>query len=201
MEQCKGAELEAAHPIGKIMKTIVWQTLAKSKISVKNDLFSNSINQNKRHVAVLCEDKVIVGKIHSWKDFVERLMDERCEDWLTVLKAALQIYEGELRGFAMLPACSEQRSLLMKDYMKDLLLKMVKNVLDKHKSGTPKQAKALRAIGSSFSIEDVALKLSIEYCLAIKEVKFLFSEVLTLFRQNGLEDAFVSHLKMPILAG
>jgi hypothetical protein len=42
-------------------------------------------------------------------------------DWLTVLKVALEIYNGNLKGYALVPDEKEVREAILKHYMKDLL--------------------------------------------------------------------------------
>ena len=37
---------------------------------------------------------------------MDKLVRKQGEDWLTVLKAALEIYSGEMEGFAELPAAN-----------------------------------------------------------------------------------------------
>jgi hypothetical protein len=87
-----------------------------------------------------------------------------------VLKAALEIYNGELKGFAMLPDEKERREAYLKDYMKKLIMTSIQTVLYKFKkhvdekevTETPEEAK-------SYSIEEIAIKVSIEFCLNINE--------------------------------
>ena len=56
-------------------------------------------------------------------------------DWLTVLKVALEIYKGDLKGFAMLPAALENRQAYMQDYMKNLLITSIQTVVNKYQNG------------------------------------------------------------------
>lgn len=46
----------------------------------------------------------------------------------------------------------------------------------------------------NFSIEKVAIKVSIEFCLQINEVAYLFSDIYNFFAEKDLEDKFISHL-------
>jgi len=86
--------------------------------------YDNSVSFNKRHLAFLCEDGVFLAKIHSWKDFLDKLL-AKGEDWLTILKAAHEIYHGDLKGFIMLPASKAHRQQYMKSFMKELLLSSI----------------------------------------------------------------------------
>lgn len=56
----------------------------------------------------------------SWKEYIEHLKEERV-DWLAILKVALEIYNGELRGYANVPDEKEVREAMLKIYMKELI--------------------------------------------------------------------------------
>jgi hypothetical protein len=137
----------------------------------------------------------------SWREYIEKLKFSDNYDWLTVLKAALEIYNGELRGFALLPDEKERREEYLKDYMKKLIMTSIQTVLYKFQkvSETPKSESDDDS--KSYSIEDIAIKVSIEFCLNINETQFLFSEVFDFFRENGLRENFISLLCPPIVAG
>ena len=60
-------------------------------------------------MAFLCNQKIVVAKIPSWKDLLDKMINKQGEDWLTVLKAAIEIFTGDMKGFALLPAAKEQR--------------------------------------------------------------------------------------------
>lgn len=53
----------------------------------------------------------------------------------------------------------------------------------------------------NYSIEDIAIKVSIEFCLNINETGFLFNEIYEFFRENGLRENFINLLCPPIVAG
>lgn len=72
----------------------------------------------------------------------------------------------------------------MKDYMKNLLFTSIEAVFDKYKDTEPASA---TEEGGSFSIQEVAIKVSIEYCLVIQDAKFLFDKIYNYFVQKGFE--------------
>lgn len=49
-----------------------------------------------------------------------------------MLKVAIQIYNGDIRGFAMLPAAQQKRKAYMQDYMRNLLKNSIEDVVNKH---------------------------------------------------------------------
>ena len=64
----------------------------KSAISTKRSTHFNQVSICNRKIAFLCEDKIMIGKIQSWKDYIHRLEQDKGVNWLNVLKAALDIY-------------------------------------------------------------------------------------------------------------
>lgn len=129
-----------------------------------------------------------------------------------MLKVALDIYAGRLRGFAMLPEAPDDRQTYLKTYMCELLIKHIKAVV-KNQAQTPKESASAsnRLSGGTtttnghtsrqFQIEEVAIKIAIEYCLAIHEPGLLFGEVLSFFKAKGYESLFLTHLAAPIIGG
>ena len=52
-----------------------------------------------------------------------------------------------------------------------------------------------------YSIDKIAIKVSIEFCLQIQEVDYLFTDIYRFFCEKNLEDKFIMHLCAPIIAG
>lgn len=201
MQSCEGCELEKSHSITGLKRNTLNYSTGRSR-QAQCVSFDNSISYYKRNLAFLCQDKIVIAKTHSWRSLMDKLVRKQGGDWLTVLKAALDIYTGEMEGFAELPAANEQRHAIMKDYMKDLLFTKIKTVVNgpsAHPSAPNPKGEEIEE--DDFSLEEVAIKVAIEYCLAISEVEFLFNEIYTFFLENGLEAQFVSHLCAPITAG
>ena len=93
-----------------------------------------------------------------------------------------------MEGFAELPAANEQKHAIMKDYMKDLLFTKIKTVVNRPSASTSAPDPEGEEVEElHFSLEEVAIKVAIEYCLAISEVEFLFAEIYTFFLENELE--------------
>ena len=74
------------------------------------------------------------ARLLTWKEYIDKLKFTDNLDWLTVLKVSLEIFNGEIRGFAMLPDARNRRQEFLKDYMKQLILSTIKTVIFKFKS-------------------------------------------------------------------
>ena len=53
----------------------------------------------------------------------------------------------------------------------------------------------------AYSADSIAIKVAIEFCLAINASFFLFTDIFNLFCESGLENKFLQHLEPFILSG
>ena len=72
----------------------------------------------KKNIIFICQNRIIRARHLSWREFIDKLKFTDNLDWLTVLKVALEIFNGAIKGFAMLPDAKERRQEFLKDYMK-----------------------------------------------------------------------------------
>lgn len=68
---------------------------------------------------------VVKARLFSWKEYIEHIKFKESSDNLTVLKVALEIYNGESKGFAKVPDEKEVREQQLKGYMKDMIKESV----------------------------------------------------------------------------
>ena len=168
--------------------------------------FNNTICQYKKNIIFLGTTKIYRARLLSWREYIDKLKFTDNHDWLTVLKVALEIYNGEIKGFALLPDATERRRSFLKDYMKKLILTSIQTVIFKFKNNETSQSDSTyndsdESYEDNFSIDKIAIKVSIEFCLQISEVEYLFTEIYSFFVEKDLEDKFISHLCAPIIAG
>jgi hypothetical protein len=85
--------------------------------TIKISNFNNVVHKQKRNLIYLCKDQIVKAKIYTWSEYIKKIRQEEKFNWLTVLKAAISIYSGELRGFAELPDEKYKRERELKDKM------------------------------------------------------------------------------------
>ena len=68
---------------------------------------------------------IIREKVFTWREYIEYIKFKENADWSTVLKTALEIYNGEIKGFARVPDDKEAREGLLGGYMKDMIKESV----------------------------------------------------------------------------
>lgn len=208
----EAAELEKGHLIKDIKPSLInYQVSTPDGQSVERKVFNfnNSICQYEKYIIFICSSKIYQAKLLSWREFLDKLKFSGKQDWLTKLKVALEIYNGEIKGFAMLPDAKERRQKYLKDYMKQLILTQIQTVIFKygasHQDSDSTHMDSDEVNSSSeerdFTIDKVSIRASIEFCLQISEVGFLFGDIYRFFVEKGLEDKFINLLSAPIIAG
>lgn len=83
--------------------------------------FSASVVKNKRQIIYLTANKIVRGKLYTYTEYLDKLRHSDNHSWLTVLKAALEIYNGDLKGFAKVSDEKERREHELKGFMKELI--------------------------------------------------------------------------------
>lgn len=117
---------------------------------------------------------------------------------MALLKLALEIYNGDLKGYAKVPEEKEIREAQMQSYMKDLLRTNIeKQLLGRKLRSRDNNEEQSKGPGS----EETAIKVAIEYCLNIGAVDFMFTEILQLFELNNLRVRFIANLEPFLISG
>ena len=112
VEGTKASELETGHIIREIKPGVVTYFTERNdgtKVESKVMNFNNTICQYKKNIIFIGTQKIHRARLLSWREFIDKLKFTDNHDWLTVLKVALEIYNGEIKGFALLPDAKERR--------------------------------------------------------------------------------------------
>ena len=138
VEGTRASELESGHTIKDIKPSLLTYQIpvnddgAMAERKVFN--FNNTICQFKKNIIFIASSKIYRARLLSWREFIDKLKFADNHDWLTVLKVALEIFNGEIKGFALLPDAKERRQSFLKDYMKKLILTSIQTVIFKFKT-------------------------------------------------------------------
>lgn len=93
----------------------------------------------KNHVFFMGTKQIVRGKVFTWREFIDHIKFKESADWSTVLKTALEIYNGEVKGFSRVPDEKEVREGLLGGYMKDMIKESVQQAITKF-NGTSSRA-------------------------------------------------------------
>ena len=132
IEGTKASELEKGYRVQNIKTGVVSYRPTEQAALAKVMNFNNSISQFKKNIVFVCQNKIMRARLLSWREFIDKLKFTDNQDWLTVLKVSLEIYNGEIKGFAMLPDARERRQNFLKDYMRKLIMQSIQTVIFKY---------------------------------------------------------------------
>jgi hypothetical protein len=146
--------------------------------------------------------KVQRGRIFSWKEYIEFVKEKY--DWLAVLKVALEIYNGDLKGLANVFDEKELREKQMQGYLRELLKSSIETVIikfqQKNLASKPSGGQS-PGISSDYRADEIAIKVAIEFCLSINATEFLFTEIFTLFHQFNMRAKLIANLEPFLISG
>ena len=91
--------------------------------------YTNSVSVYKQNVVFMGTKTLQRGRLYAWKEYIETVKDKF--NWFSVLKIALEIYNGDLKGFAGISDEKEIREAQMRSYMKELLKSSIETVIYK----------------------------------------------------------------------
>ena len=69
---------------------------------------------------VLGKSQIHSVTLASWYDYIENIVIRFKTSWITVLKVAVDIYQGKLLGLAKLPRRKDDRRIAMREYLRRL---------------------------------------------------------------------------------
>lgn len=158
-------------------------TQLKSKFN-----FNPTISKNfDGKIVALGKSTVCQAKLIHWEEYLDLIRRTNPDDWLKVLRAALEIFNGKMIGLAGLPDQKEAREMELKEKMKDLLRENIDACIAEFQEGQMIQSKTLR--------------VATEFCIKIGAIDHLFGELFSMFAEAGIEQRFFENLEAFILSG
>ena len=156
--------------------------------------FINTIASYENSLIVLGQEKILASKLFYWEDYLSYILN-KC-DWLVCLKVALDIYHGETKGYYGVPYVKEEREHKLNHKMKNYIEQGIKAMIKNFNINKPESASS-----SDYQADKIAIKAAVEFCNRINSLKFLFSSIIKLFSEEGLEEVFIENLEPFILSG
>ena len=84
--------------------------------------------------------KIIRGRVFSWREYIEEV--EKEVDWMSVLKIAMEMYNGDLKGYAKLSDQKDIREQQLLPYMQDLIKRKIEDVLQRFSQRAPRTVRS-----------------------------------------------------------
>ena len=123
-----------------------------------------------------------------WEEYLDMIRKMNPpDDWLHVLRAALEIYSGKMVGLAGLPDMKERREVMLRERMKDLLRENIDAVIREFQEGA--------------CVSQTTLRVATEFCIRVGAIDHLFGDLFLMFAEAGMEQRYFQNLDAFILSG
>ena len=124
LEESKECELEHGNKMLDIKKYLISDV-------TKSVNFNNTICQYNKDILVIGHSKLRHVRILSWSEYIDKLRFSENVDGLSLLKVALNIFNGKTKGLALLPDTKEKREAALRPYMRNLLKMTISAIVEK----------------------------------------------------------------------
>jgi hypothetical protein len=150
--------------------------------------FNTTVCKNHEY-SVVALGKVTVGqrKLLHWEEHLNLIRIMHPNDWLKVLKVALEIFGGKKIGLSGLPDNSEMRETMLRSRMQDLLRQNINACIKEFQEGECVSRKTLR--------------VATEFCIRVGAIDHLFGELFDMFAEAGMEQRYFENLDAFVLSG
>ena len=169
----------------KVPDTFVMQVYNFERDNVMKNTYQHTFLTRDDCVIGLTKSKLLKGKLLTWEKYLMRIKNT---PWVGILWIALEIYLGSIKGFANLPQYKGIREQKVRDFMEGYISKELKQYLEKNRPvGDP---------GGNL----VVLQATVELCVKIGAYNLMFTELLNVFMEYGLENEYLATLEPYIFA-
>ena len=140
------------------------------------------INNMSKCIYLCTEKGFYLGKVLNFDECIYNLVKE--DDWLGAMSLTFDIYQGNITSFPDIPFIKSQRIKTLKPFLIDLLGKYINYNLEENEKNNEKKTDLIQCIN-----------VVIEFCIAAKEIDYLFKNVEKSFRSKGKSDLFYQLLE------
>ena len=162
-------------------------------------------------MVALGSSNIVLGRLSKWDEYLDRVAKYNKNDWVKLLRAALDIYKGKLKGLAEVPEEEEIREGVLKVYLKGVLKESISRIIAKiaesqqlaedYVEDEAMQEEIQKAEVRAYEENNKAIRVAIEFCIYIDAIFFLFTDLISLFTDENLEHIFLENLQPFILSG
>ena len=157
--------------------------------------YHNSIAVNENNTYFICKPKIASERLYyftrysliPWDEYITKM--EKEGDWMESLWTSLEIYNGNIKGFAGIHENKLFREEMLKAMLKDFLIKCFDNKAEQLKDSRGKD---------NFKVE---FGLIIEFGIRIHAFDFIFTTLLKKFEEYHIDTTFYDSLEQYISAG
>jgi hypothetical protein len=99
----------------------------KQTVLVQN--YSGSVVRFGRHILINRESTITKASIFTHEQFLDNLYYEKCVSWLTLLKSAVEVFNGTITGFSDISDEKSDRAKELMPSMKKILMDIMESLL------------------------------------------------------------------------
>ena len=144
----------------------------------KKNCYRQFIRIKKKTIYLGCETCFYIGKLLDYEDCSNELEKEK--KWFDTLSLGIDIIQGSITSFPDVPINEKERRKTVIPFLKKLILRYIDF--------------SFKQINNNIkdNIEYIInlIYISIEFCVEIRTISFLFNDVLKIFDSKGLNDEF-----------
>ena len=162
---------------------LIENNLLKSIIKIEEkeyNIYNNYIIYEKKMIYILAESKIYIIKLLNFENCLNDLINNK--KWLDALNLGIDLYQGNITSLPDIPNDENLRN--------KILLPLLMNLLNKYIDYN-----FLGNDNNSLENLEKCMNISIEFCLSIKLINFLFFDVIQTFAQKGKSDEFIKKIQ------
>lgn len=164
------------------------------KVTADKEHFAHTISSYENTVTFLGQEELLQIRLFYWEDYLLHLTNEW--GWLICLKAALEIYNGSLKGLYGVPYITDAREAALMRKLKQLVVEGVAELI-KYFHGNKNNLNQ----NTDYEKDNNAIRVAIEFWRVINSFDYLFSVIFYEFEKEGYESKFIENLEPFILGG
>ena len=154
--------------------TVIDPDILNNDISFKGERlmsYRNFITNTQKRIALFCKKNFYRGQLLNYKESIAHLISH--DNWLDALCVGIDIYRGALISFPDIPLKDDDRKKEVVPFLKQMVIDYINSVL----KVSNKQNAAQSQMATSMDDYNKCMTISIEFCISIKAVDFLFADV------------------------
>lgn len=156
--------------------TVIDPDILNIDISFKGERFMsyrNFITNTQKRISLFCKKNYYRGQLLNYKESISHLITN--DNWLDALCVGIDIYRGALISFPDIPLKDEDRKKEVVPFLKQMVIDYINSVLKV--SNKQNTAATQSQMVTSMDDYNKCMTISIEFCISIKAVDFLFADV------------------------
>ena len=163
----------------------------KTNHSLNKASYYNTLVNNLKKIFVLGKTKFHYLKIQNWDELLANY--RQSSEWLEALSLGLKIYQGTNTILPDVPLDEKDRKEKVRYTLRNMILEYVSSYTGSHLTNNNKN------VEDSTRLKSDCINISIEFCIEMNDIDYLFNQIQPTLDNNRLSDLFYERLEPFIL--